>query len=407
MVESFLALEKLMEKLGSRAFEELLLFYCVKNDAEKLKETLTVVKCVVLDAEEKQVHNHQLRDWLEKLKDACYDAEDLLDDFEVQALRRMGHQIKKIRERFNEIANMIHKFNLTLGLDDRKGQAVQKREPSHSFVRPSDIIGRDEDREKIIELLMQTSDGESETVFVIPIVGIGGLGKTALAKLVYNDQRVEEHFELKIWICVSEDFGERQIMTKIIKSITGQNQGDLETEQLQRILRDHLNGKKYLLVMDDVWNEDPKVWDELKSLLWGGAKGSKILVTTRSNKVPSIMGTTRGITDYNLQELPYKDCLSLFMKYAFGERQKKHPNLIKIGEKIVEKCRGNPLAVRTLGSLLYGTTDEHYWEYVRDNDIWKLKQTANDILPALRLSYDQLSPHLRQCFAYCSIFPKD
>ncbi|GAY34666.1 hypothetical protein CUMW_287020 [Citrus unshiu] len=88
MVESFLALEKLMEKLGSRAFEELLLFYCVKNDAEKLKETLTVVKCVVLDAEEKQVHNHQLRDWLEKLKDACYDAEDLLDDFEVQALRR-------------------------------------------------------------------------------------------------------------------------------------------------------------------------------------------------------------------------------------------------------------------------------------------------------------------------------
>ncbi|ESR34621.1 hypothetical protein CICLE_v10006818mg, partial [Citrus x clementina] len=393
MVESFLALEKLMEKLGSRAFEELLLFYCVKNDAEKLKETLTVVKCVVLDAEEKQVHNHQLRDWLEKLKDACYDAEDLLDDFEVQALRRMGHQIKKIRERFNEIANMMHKFNLTLGLDDRKGQAVQKREPSHSFVRPSDIIGRDEDREKIIELLMQTSDGESEKVSVIPIVGIGGLGKTALAKLVYNDQRVEEHFELKIWICVSEDFGERQIMTKIIKSITGQNQGDLETEQLQRILRDHLN--------------DPKVWDELKSLLWGGAKGSKILVTTRSNKVPSIMGTTRGITDYNLQELPYKDCLSLFMKYAFGERQKKHPNLIKIGEKIVEKCRGNPLAVRTLGSLLYGTTDEHYWEYVRDNDIWKLKQTANDILPALRLSYDQLSPHLRQCFAYCSIFPKD
>lgn len=88
MVESFLPLEKLTEKLGSRAFQELLALYCVKNDAEKLKETLTTVKSVVLDAEEKQVHSHQLRDWLEKLKDAYYDAEDLLDDFEVQALRR-------------------------------------------------------------------------------------------------------------------------------------------------------------------------------------------------------------------------------------------------------------------------------------------------------------------------------
>ncbi|KAK9178246.1 hypothetical protein WN943_027436 [Citrus x changshan-huyou] len=408
MVESFLPLEKLMEKLGSRAFEELLLFYCVKNDAEKLKETLTT--------------------------DACYDAEDLLDDFEVEALRRqvmkqrsiggnlrnffgspnpiafrcrMGHQIKKIRERFDEIANMMHKFNLTPGLDDRRGRAVQEREPSHSFVRPSDIIGRDEDREKIIELLMQTSDGESETVSVIPIVGIGGLGKTALAKLVYNDQRVEEHFELKIWICVSEDFGERQIMTKIIKSITGPNQGDLDTEQLQQIMRSCLNGKRYLFVMDDVWNEDPKVWDELKSLLWGGAKGSKILVTTRSNKVASIMGTMRGTGGYKLEGLPYESCLSLFMKCAFKEGQHKNPNLVKIGEEIVKKSGGIPLAVRTLGSLLYGSTDEHYWEYVRDNEIWKLEQKENDILPALKLSYDQLPPHLKQCFAYCSIFPKD
>ena len=133
MVESFLPLEKLTEKLGSRAFQELLSFYCVKNDVEKLKETLTTVKSVVLDAEEKQVHSHQLRDWLEKLKDACDDAEDVLDEFEVEDLRRqvmkqrsirrklsnffrssnpiafrfrMGHQIKKIRERFDEIPKL-------------------------------------------------------------------------------------------------------------------------------------------------------------------------------------------------------------------------------------------------------------------------------------------------------------
>ncbi|KDO39460.1 hypothetical protein CISIN_1g038265mg [Citrus sinensis] len=419
MVESFFPIEKLLEKLGSFAYEELLLFCGVKNDLEKLKETLTTVKSVVLDAEEKQVHSHQLRDWLEKLKDACYDAEDALDEFEVEDLRRqvikqrsigrklrnffgssnpiafcfrMGHQLKKIRERFDEIANMMGKFNLTLRLDDHRRVVHEEREPTHSFVRTSDIIGRYEDGEKIIELLMQTSDGESETVSVIPIVGIGGLGKTALAKLVYNDQK---------------DFGKRQIMTKIINSVIGGNHGNLDPDRMQKVLRDSLNGKRYLLVMDDVWNEDPRAWGELKSLLLGGAEGSKILVTTRSNKVALIMGTMRGTTGYNLQELPYKDCLSLFMKCAFKEGKEKHPNLVKIGEKIMEKCRGIPLAVRTVGSLLYGSTDEHDWEHVRDNDIWKLRQAPDDILPALRLSYDQLPPHLKQCFAYCSIFPKD
>ncbi|KAH9679142.1 hypothetical protein WN943_027452 [Citrus x changshan-huyou] len=434
MVESFFPIEKLLEKLGSFAYEELLLFSGVKNDLQKLKETLTAVKSVVLDAEEKQIHNYRLSVWLEKLKDACYDAEDVLDEFEVEDLRRqvmkqrsigrkfrnffgssnpiafrfrIGHQIKKIRERFDEIAKLKGEFNLTERLDDHRRVVHKERVgATEAFVPASDIIGRDKDREKIIELLMQASPGESETLSVIPIVGIGGLGKTALAQLVFNDQRVEEHFELKIWIRVSEDFGQRQIMKKIMELITGQNQGDLHTHQLQRILRDRLNSKRYLLVMDDVWNEDPEAWRKLKSLLLGGANGSKILVTTRSRKVASIMGRRGGTTGYNLQGLPFEDCLSLFMECAFQEERDKHPNLAKIGEGIVKKCGGIPLAVRTLGSVLCGKTDKRDWEFVRDNEIWQLEQMDIGILRALRLSYDQLPPHLKQCVAYCSIFPK-
>ncbi|KAH9648423.1 hypothetical protein KPL70_025580 [Citrus sinensis] len=242
MVESYFPIEKLLEKLGGFAYEELLLFCGVKNDLEKLKETLTIVKSVVLDAEKTQVQNDRLSVWLGNLKDACYDAEDVLDEFEVEDLRRqvmkqrsigrkfrnffgssnpiafrfrMCQQIKKVRERFDEIANMMHKFDLTARLDDRSWRIVhEERERTHSFVLSSDIIGRDKDREKIIELLMQASSGESETVSVVPIVGLRGLGKTSLAKLVYNNQMVEEHFELKIWICVYEDFDERQIMNK-------------------------------------------------------------------------------------------------------------------------------------------------------------------------------------------------
>lgn len=100
--------------------------------------------------------------------------------------------------------------------------------------------------------------------------------------------------------------------------------------------------------------------------------------------------------------------MSLFVKWAFRKgEEKRYPNLLKIGEDIVEKCGGVPLAVRTLGSLLYLKTDEHDWLYIKDNEIWKLEQKENDILPALRLSYDAMPAYLKQCFAFCSIFPKD
>ncbi|XP_031253518.1 putative disease resistance protein RGA1 [Pistacia vera] len=174
------------------------------------------------------------------------------------------------------------------------------------------------------------------------------------------------------------------------------------------MLRETLNGKRYLLVMDDVWNEDRRSWIELKNILSESGNGSVVLVTTRSDRVASIMGTMRDVNGYKLDGLSDKSCLSLLLKCAFKEGQEKqHPNLIKIGEEIVKKCGGIPLAVTTLGSLLYSSTDEHDWTYVRDNEIWKLDQKKDDILPALRLSYDQLPSYLKQCFAYCCVFPKD
>ncbi|KAG8646747.1 putative disease resistance protein RGA3 [Manihot esculenta] len=137
----------------------------------------------------------------------------------------------------------------------------------------------------------------------------------------------------------------------------------------------------------------------------GGANGSKIVVTTRSNRVAEIMGT---VSPQNLSLLPHRDCLSLFFKCAFKEYEvQQNPNLTTIGEEIVRKCKGVPLAVITLGSLLHSVTDEREWEVIRDSEIWELKQKENVILPALRLSYEHLPSYLKRCFSYCSIFPKD
>jgi hypothetical protein len=159
--------------------------------------------------------------------------------------------------------------------------------------------------------------------------------------------------------------------------------------------------------LDDVWNEDRNKWIELEALLRGagGCNGSKIIVTTRNDSVANIMGTT---PTYKLDGLSQEECLSLFVKLAFKEgEEKQHPNLLEIGKEIVRKCKGVPLAVRTLAGLLYSKVDEKEWKHVRDNEIWNLEQKEGGILPALQLSYNQLPFHLKQCFAYCSVFPKD
>ena len=143
----------------------------------------------------------------------------------------------------------------------------------------------------------------------------------------------------------------------------------------------------------------------MEDLLLGGSNGSKILVTTRNSSVATIMGTP---PTYNLDDLSQEDCFSLFVKLAFKKGEEKHyPNLLEVGKEIVRKCKGVPLAVRTLAGLLYSQVDEGRWKFVRDNEIWNLEQKEGDILPALRLSYNQLPFHLKQCFAYYSLFPKD
>jgi len=150
------------------------------------------------------------------------------------------------------------------------------------------------------------------------------------------------------------------MIKKLIKSATtGERCADLDEGELKKKLEEILNGRKYLLLMDDVWNEDAQKWLLLKLLLSKGAAGSKLIVTTRSQRVAEIMGT---VAAYNLSLLGQEDCLSLFYKCAFKEGQMElYPNLVGIGEEIVEKCKQVPLAVINMGTQLYGKTDEKEW----------------------------------------------
>ncbi|KAK9213904.1 hypothetical protein WN944_005890 [Citrus x changshan-huyou] len=235
---------------------------------------------------------------------------------------------------------------------------------------------------------------------------MGGLGKTALAQLVYKDKQVLDHFDLKAWTCVSEDFDVIRLTKTILTSIVAdQNVDNLNLNSLQEKLNKQLSGKKFLLVLDDVWNRNYDDWDQLRRPFEVGAPGSKIIVTTRDQEVAKIMGT---VSAYQLEKLSDNDCLAVFVQHSLRTRDfSSHKSLEEIGKKIVTKCDGLPLAAQTLGGLLRGNLDRSEWEDVLNSKIWELPEERCRIIPALAVSYYYLPPTLRQCFAYCSLFPKD
>ncbi|XP_022718934.1 disease resistance protein RGA2-like [Durio zibethinus] len=438
MAESFLALvaEQLLEKIASLAAKEtlslaakeILSLWNVSSDLRRFQETMTYIKAVLLDAEKRQQQNETLRLSLGKLRNVLYDAEDVLDDFRCEALRkelinrgstkvrfpsifipfafplRMDHKIKKINERLDMIASDFKRFNLG-AVEQVENRRTSLRD-THSFVITSNVIGRNQDKENIINLLIQSSEGQNN-IPVIPIVGIGGLGKTTLAQLVYNDERITRCFPLQLWVCVSDLFDVSRLLCEIIYCLSRERCDGLPVNALFTLLQSLIKGQKFLLVLDDVWNENRVKWYELKDMLvkLDDLHQSKILVTTRSSEVASIVGTG---APYELKGLEHQDCLSLFAKWAFKEGDEElYPNLMRIGNEIVKKCKGVPLAVRTLGSLLYSKTGQRDWELIRDNDIWKLDQKEDGILPVLKLSYNYLPHHLKRCLVFLSLFPKD
>ncbi|KAL3533785.1 hypothetical protein ACH5RR_007306 [Cinchona calisaya] len=421
----------ILGKLSSLALQQFLLVLGVKNELDKLQNTLLTIKDFLLDAEEQKAKNHELTNWVKNLKEVLYDADDFLDEIEVNGLRkqlnsmnikgkvrgffstlnpvilrcRMAYRIKEIRERLDSLAADKDKFRLVVKVVVNGSTDLQiNMDPTYSFIWPSDVIGRNREKDEMVHLLMQNCSIE-ENFSVISVLGIGGLGKTTLAKLLYNDERISKHFKLRFWVSVSQDFDPRKLAYAIVSLATGNHCDKLVSfDQVLDRLEDSLRENRFLLILDGVWNVDRPKWIEFRSFLSGGACGSKIIVTTRSENVASVMETAYK---HRIKGLPENDSLLLLVKWAFKHGQEKHyPNLVKIGEDIVNKCKGVPLAIRTLGSMLFMKTDERDWLSVRDNDIWQLEQKEDDILPALRLSYNQLPYYLKQCFAYLSIFRK-
>ncbi|KAH0470565.1 hypothetical protein IEQ34_000288 [Dendrobium chrysotoxum] len=419
------------------------------DDFQRIMRMLPRIEAVLDDAEEREIQDRSVKLWLSELRLLAYDIDDVIDEYEydVQAAQMearaaeesyhlgkrrrgddechdqdeqveglnilsssssqvpaisdgMAEKLREIRERFDEIER--DRKGLHLREDDgvRRTVNAQNSQLTSSLVDESSIIGRESEKEKIVKLLLSGLQ-VSNKIIVIPVVGMGGVGKTTLAQLIYNDPRIHQYFDLRIWINVSEDFELLKLTKEIYRSITNKScEEDVGFDYLQdSIKKELMKFKRTFLVLDDVWNEKQCLWESLK-VPFHNAGIVNVLLTTRNKKVADVM---RTMNYFPLGFLSKDEGWRLFKQNALCGDE----NLMRIGQKIVNKCGGLPLAIKLLGSHLRFERDEDKWMSILESELWDLDPGTNEIFPALKLSYQRMPIHLKPCFRYCSIFPKN
>ncbi|XP_061996651.1 putative disease resistance RPP13-like protein 1 [Rosa rugosa] len=421
-------LSVLLEKLADREVIEYFgsLKGVDKKVLEKWRRTLTAIDAVLSDAEEKQLTQRAVKLWLDDLSDLAYDVQDILDIFDTKMLKRrierqqgstsnswisylskpkfnfsVNSEIKKISDKLEEITTREKQFGLKkLGLSTKPWKM-----PQTTSQLDGPVIGRDEAKALIVDKLLskeEHSTSSFQNFQVVAIVGTPGIGKTTLAKHIFNDTATAQFYP-KGWVSVSDDFDLVRVTTAILESVTSAHVEDFkQLNSIQEKLSKELASKKFLIVLDDVWHTcHYDQWITLQSAFRVGAAGSKIIVTTRDANVANMMGDT---SPYNLGLISKEDCWKIFKQHAPVNDRPQNVELLK--EQIVVKCNGLPLAARTFGGLLRcKRVDE--WEDILDHKMWNLSDQMADILPALKLSYHYLPSNLKRCFTYCAILPND
>ncbi|XP_058721475.1 putative disease resistance RPP13-like protein 1 [Vicia villosa] len=419
-------IQTLADKLVSKEFLDYI--KSTKLDVSLLKQlrlTLLTLQPVLDAAEEKQINTPSVKDWLDGLKDAIYDAEDLLNQISYDSLR-CKMENKQPASKTNQVWNILSSpfkniygeinsqmkdmcETLKLFADNKdilslqtKSVRVSHRTPSNPMFDESVMVGRKDDQKKVINMLLSESN---TNMGVVAFVGMGGIGKTTLAQRAYNDEKVQKHFDITAWACVSEDFDILRVTKTLLESVTKTPSQTDNLDLLRVDLKKNLKDRRFLIVLDDLWNDTHHDWEDLVSPLIYGKNGSRVIITTRHKKVAD---AARTFPIFELDPLSDEDSWSLLSKHAFGSgdfSEAQQRNVEAIGRNIARKCGGLPIASKSLGGLLRSKVDTEEWIEVLNNDIWNLKD--NNILPALHLSYQYLPSQLKRCFSYCSIFPKD
>lgn len=396
------------------------LIYGVKGQVDSLYKELSLMKAFLKDSKEKRSEYEYVRELVRQIRDVAYEAEDTIDTFVVNAamqkerstlskivhafdypakLRSVAKDIESIKTKVKEIYDkkMFGIEALYAGESSNRSSS-QRRKP---MVEEDNVVGFDEEAKEIVSRLTNIS----ESLEVVSVVGMGGLGKTTLAKKVYCNPAIEFRFFVRAWVYVSQEYNRKEVLFAILSSLMQPSDQNfkMNEEMLVEEICKQLNGRRYLIVLDDVWTTD--AWNDLKMAFPNQDCGSRILLTSRNTDVAVLANPDSP--PHHLRFLNDDESWELLSTKVF-RRGSCPSELVELGQTIARKCYGLPLAIVVVaGLLLKKDKTRDLWKKVAESVSSYVARDPKQCLDVLALSYKHLPDHLKVCFIYFGAFPED
>ncbi|KAM7490597.1 hypothetical protein LguiA_033518 [Lonicera macranthoides] len=410
------AVSFLLDNISQLLKHEASMLVGVEDDIKSLYVELIQINQFLQDSKGKR---EMVKDLVSLIRNVAHRAENVIDRYVINMakhkrrnmlkkfwhsmehttmLRNVAKDIQRIKREIETIYSGRERYRI----EDKgaSNDSLEKRRALNRYrskVEEIEVVGFVNDFKTVMDILSKTD----LCLDVISIVGMGGIGKTTLAKKIYNSKLVKERFDCCAWVNVSQEFETKELLLNILRNIAESTEGmyNMNEDELAEETRKLLQGMRYFIVLDDVW--DTVVWDGIKDAFPDNLYGCRILVTSRLNHVALHLSRT---PPYSLRILDKNNSWELFSKKAFhGEACP--PGLENYGRKMVEKCNGLPLAIVVLAGQLAQRSPQ-IWSRLADDVRWYIQSREGRCLDILALSYEELPPHLRPCFLYFGMFPE-